>query len=111
LNLLTGPGDDAVSITLLTAAGAQIILFTTGRGNPLGAPAPTVKISSNTRLARQKPHWIDFNAGELLEGTDMKALARKLLHDVLAVASGKTLTWNERNNYREIALFKDGVML
>ncbi len=111
LNLLTGPGDDAVSITLLTAAGAQIILFTTGRGNPLGAPAPTVKISSNSRLAAQKPHWIDFNAGELLEGTDVKALARKLLHDVLAVASGKTLTWNERNNYREIALFKDGVML
>ncbi|GAK60284.1 altronate hydrolase [Candidatus Vecturithrix granuli] len=111
LNLLTGPGDDAVSITLLTAAGAQLILFTTGRGNPLGAPAPTVKISSNTRLAAQKPHWIDFNAGELLEGVDLNRLARKLFHDVLAVASGKALTWNERNNYREIALFKDGVML
>lgn len=111
LNLLTGPGDDAVSITLLTAAGAQIILFTTGRGNPLGAPAPTVKISSNTRLATQKPHWIDFNAGELLEGVDLNTLARKLFHYVLAVTSGKTLTWNERNNYREIALFKDGVML
>lgn len=111
LNLLTGPGNDAVSITLLTAAGAHLILFTTGRGNPLGAPAPTVKISSNTRLARKKPHWIDFNAGELPDGADMSALARQLLQYALDVASGRVLTCNERNNDREIALFKDGVML
>jgi altronate hydrolase len=95
----------------LTAAGAHLILFTTGRGNPLGAPAPTVKISSNTRLAAHKPHWIDFNAGELLKGADLAALAQRLLRRVLDVASGRVLTCSERNNDREIALFKDGVML
>ncbi|MBD3307881.1 altronate dehydratase [candidate division KSB3 bacterium] len=111
LNLLDGPGADAVSITGLTAAGVHLILFTTGRGNPLGAPVPTVKISSNSHLAARKAHWIDFDAGQLLHDTSLPDLSQKLLHDVLDIASGKRRTCNEINQYREIAIFKDGVML
>lgn len=111
LNLLTGPGNDPVSVTALTAAGAHLILFTTGRGNPFGAPAPTIKISSNSLLALRKPHWIDFDAGRLLRGEPIGTLARELLQVVLDTASGKLRTWNERNQYREIAIFKDGVTL
>jgi altronate hydrolase len=111
LNLLTGPGNDPVSITALTAAGAHLILFTTGRGNPLGAPVPTIKISSNTPLAKRKPHWIDFDAGRLLDGASIPDLADDLFRAVLKVASGNMLTRNEQNNYREIAIFKDGVTL
>jgi altronate hydrolase len=111
LNLLAGPGDDAVSITVLTAAGAHLLLFTTGRGNPLGAPVPTVKIASNSPLAARKSHWIDFDAGVLLNEVLMPALAQQLFHYVLDIASGKTLTRNEQNNYREISIFKDGVTL
>jgi altronate hydrolase len=111
LNLLNGPGNDIVAVTNLMAAGAQIILFTTGRGTPLGAPVPTVKISSNSALAAQKPHWIDFDAGELLSGTPMTQLAENLFSYILKLASGETLTKNEINGYREISIFKDGVTL
>jgi altronate hydrolase len=111
LNLLTGPGNDPVSITALTAADAHLILFTTGRGNPLGAPVPTIKISSNTPLAKRKPHWIDFDAGRLLDGASLPDLAHDLFCTMLKVASGNMLTRNEQNNYREIAIFKDGVTL
>jgi altronate hydrolase len=111
LNLLTGPGNDPVSITALTAAGAHLILFTTGRGNPLGAPVPTIKISSNTPLAKRKPHWIDFDAGRLLHDASLNNLAHDLLRFLLDLASGTVLTCNEHNNYREIAIFKDGVTL
>ncbi len=111
LNLLTGPGNDPVSITALTAAGAHLILFTTGRGNPLGAPVPTIKIASNTTLAERKPHWIDFDAGRLLNEALSDSLVHELLNLALNVASGKTRTCNEQNQYREIAIFKDGVTL
>lgn len=111
LNLLRGPGNDIVSVTALMAAGAHIILFTTGRGTPLGSPVPTVKVSSNTDLADRKTNWIDFNAGQLLEGKEMKDVSEDLLNFVLKVASGELQTKNEFNNYREIAIFKDGVTL
>lgn len=111
LNLLSGPGNDLVSTTNLTAAGAQLILFTTGRGNPFGAPVPTVKISSNSVLYHNKKHWIDFNAGSVLEGKDPAALARELFDFILDVASGRKQTKNEVYGYREIAIFKDGVIL
>ncbi len=111
LNLLKGPGNDIVASTALTAAGAHIILFTTGRGTPLGAPAPTVKISTNTELYRRKSNWIDFNAGQLLEGSDAKAVVQDFYNYVLRVASGEEKTRSEENGYREIAIFKDGVTL
>lgn len=111
LNLLEGPGNDIVSTTALTAAGAHLILFTTGRGTPLGAPVPTVKISSNTALAERKPGWIDFDAGRLLGAGDADALLAEFMHLMLDVASGLRRTKNEINGYREIAIFKDGVTL
>ena len=110
LNLLSGPGNDLVSATDLTAAGAHIILFTTGRGTPFGAPAPTVKISTNTALFEKKGNWIDFNAGSVAEGEDLDAAGERLLDYVLGVASGEK-TKAEQHGAREIAIFKDGVTL
>lgn len=110
LNLLEGPGNDIVATTALTAAGANLILFTTGRGTPLGAPVPTVKVSTNTPLFKKKPHWIDFNAGVLLDGESQEAVDQAFWEYVIAIAEGEK-TNNEKHNYREIAIFKDGVTL
>ncbi len=107
LTLLNGPGNDIVAVTNLMAAGAHMILFTTGRGTPLGSSIPTVKISTNSKLAETKANWIDFDAGRMLDGLD---LTDELLQFVLAVASGEQ-TKNEKNGYEEIAIFKDGVTL
>jgi len=111
LNLLQGPGNDIVAVTNLMAAGAHIVLFTTGRGTPLGGPVPTVKISSNSTLARVKANWIDFDAGVLLEDASMDDVAKDFFKYIVDVASGTTLAKNETNDYREIAIFKDGVTL
>lgn len=102
LNLLNGPGNDMVAVTNLTAAGCHLILFTTGRGTPLGAPVPTIKISTNTKLADKKAGWIDFDAQS---GKD-----DDLFNLIIETANGKE-TQNEINGYREIAIFKDGVTL
>ena len=111
LNMLSGPGNDLVSATALTAAGAHIVLFTTGRGTPFGAPAPTMKLSTNTPLAEKKANWIDFNAGTVADGKDsLDESAEKLMDLVLKVAEGKQ-TCAEARGYREIAIFKDGVVL
>jgi len=110
LNLLTGPGNDLVSATNLAASGAQMVLFTTGRGTPFGSPVPTVKISSNTDLYTRKRNWIDFDAGTVAVGEPIEAAGRRLFTHVLACASGE-LSANERNGYRGIAIFKDGVTL
>ena len=107
LSLLNGPGNDAVAITNLMAAGVHIILFTTGRGTPIGSPVPTVKIATNKNLAQKKSNWIDFDASGVLEGNP---LTDELFNYIIEVASGKE-TKNEINNYREIAIFKDGVTL
>lgn len=111
LNLLTGPGNDMVASTVLAAAGCQVILFTTGRGTPFGTVIPTLKIATNTSLATRKQNWIDFNAGQLLEGKTMDGLADELLDLILDVASGKTEAKNEIGKFQEIAIFKDGVTL
>jgi altronate hydrolase len=109
LTLLESPGNDAVSSTALAAAGATVILFTTGRGTPLGFPVPTVKIASNSGLAARKPGWIDFDAGTVLDrGFDASADA--LLACIAAIASGE-ITAAERNGEREIAIWKRGVTL
>ena len=107
LSLLNGPGNDIVAITNLTAAGVHMILFTTGRGTPVGAPVPTVKISTNKSLAERKKSWIDFDASPVLSGND---LTDEFLDYIISVASGAE-TANERNNYREISIFKDGITL
>lgn len=107
LSLLNGPGNDIVAITNLMAAGVHIILFTTGRGTPVGAPVPTVKIATNHSLATRKANWIDFDASPTLEGNP---LTDELFEYVVSVAEGRE-TQNEINNYSEISIFKDGVTL
>ncbi len=111
LNMLYGPGNDLVSATALTAAGAHVILFTTGRGTPFGAPAPTMKIATNTPLATKKTTWIDFNAGVVADGAKtLDEAAQDLMDLVLEVCSGKK-THAEEKGFREISIFKDGVVL
>ena len=110
LNLLSAPGNDLVASTALAAAGAQIVLFSTGRGTPFASPVPTVKIASNSHLASHKHGWIDFNAGELLEGKELGELSQDLMDYVLAVAGGRQVC-SERNGYHDMAIFKTGVTL
>lgn len=110
LNLLTGPGNDIVSTTNLTAAGANIILFTTGRGTPLGASVPTIKVASNSHLAKRKSNWIDFNAGELIKSNDFENMTEEIFKLLIDIASGRK-TKNEQNGYRDISIFKDGVIM
>lgn len=108
--LVNAPGNDGVSSTAMTVAGAHMLLFTTGRGTPLGMPVPTLKIATNTALAERKPTWIDFNAGTLADGeADIDALAAQLFELVLDIASGKKQARNEINNNREITIWKSGV--
>ena len=112
IGLINAPGNDGVSSTAMVAAGAHVLLFTTGRGTPLGFPSPTIKISTNSDLAAKKPSWIDFDAGPIALGTStFDELGPKLYALVLDVASGRTQTKNERNGFREIAIWKDGVTL
>lgn len=110
LNLMTGPGNDSVSITDLLSCGAQILFFTTGRGNPLGAAIPTIKIASNNVLYERKERWIDYNAGAILDGKTFDDAAHELWDLMIQTASGEH-TKNEIYGYREIMIFKNGVLL
>jgi altronate hydrolase len=110
LNLLNGPGNDMVAVTNLSCAGCHLVLFTTGRGTPFGGFVPTVKISTNSELYSKKPNWIDFNAGVIAEGEPMETVAARFIDFVIEKASGSPVN-NERNGYREIAIFKTGVTL
>ena len=110
LNLLFAPGNDLVASTALAAAGAQIVLFSTGRGTPFGCPVPTLKISSNSSLAERKANWIDFNAGTLVEGGTIQEKAHELFDFVVSVAEGRK-TRNEINNFQSMAIFKTGTTL
>jgi altronate hydrolase len=110
LNLLSAPGNDLVAASALAAAGCQMVLFTTGRGTPFGSFVPTMKISTNTQIYKLKPHWIDFNAGSLVEDMSLEALTEEFIEYIIKVASGKLVN-NEKNNFRELAIFKNGVTL
>jgi len=110
LNLLSAPGNDLVASTALAAAGCQIVLFTTGRGTPFGTFVPTAKISTNSALAQNKPLWIDFNAGEIVDGKLFSEVDESFINFVLSVASGSPVN-NEKSGYSEIAIFKSGVTL
>ena len=111
LSLLQAPGNDLVAANALAVSGAQLILFTTGRGTPFGCPVPTAKISSNSALAKRKQAWIDFNAGQLLEGKPMPELTEAFLAFVLKLASGEIKAKAEYLDKHELAIFKDGVTL
>ena len=110
LNLLSAPGNDLVASTALASAGCHIVLFTTGRGTPFGTFVPTMKIATNPTLASRKPNWIDFSAGQLIEGKTMEQLLPEFIDKIVAVASGEK-SRNEINDYREISIFKNGVTL
>ncbi|WP_418821674.1 UxaA family hydrolase [Parabacteroides johnsonii] len=110
LNLLSAPGNDLVASTALASSGCHLVLFTTGRGTPFGTFVPTVKVSTNSNLNARKPNWIDFNAGSLLEGKSMEELCECFIQFIIGIASGNP-TNNEKNGYREIAIFKSGVTL
>jgi altronate hydrolase len=110
LNLLSAPGNDLVAATALAASGAHIVLFTTGRGTPFACPVPTMKISSNSRLAGKKDNWIDFNAGVVAEGEDLDVAGQRLFDEVVAVASGKEVK-SEIAGFHDMAIFKQGVTL
>lgn len=112
LSLLEAPGNDLVASCALAASGAQLVLFTTGRGTPFASPVPTLKISSNSDLAARKNCWIDFDAGRMLsEGTEPSSLSRELLDLVLSVASGKEKAKSESLEKSEFAIFKNGITL
>ncbi len=110
LNLLSAPGNDLVAATALAACGCHIVLFTTGRGTPFGTFVPTMKIATNPTLASNKPHWVDFSAGQLVEGRTMQELLPEFIDKVVAVANGQQAR-NEEHGYREISIFKNGVTL
>lgn len=110
LNLLSAPGNDLVAATALASSGCQIVLFTTGRGTPFGSFVPTMKISTNSNLYNNKPGWIDFNAGVILENKTMEEAHEDFIQYIIKVASGELVN-NEKKNYREIAIWKMGVTL
>ena len=110
LNLLSAPGNDLVAATALASCGCHLVLFTTGRGTPFGTFVPTMKIATNPTLAKNKPNWVDFSAGQLVEGRTMQELLPAFIDKVIAIASGQP-TKNEANDYREISIFKNGVTL
>ena len=110
LNLLNAPGNDLVASTALAASGAQVVLFTTGRGTPFACPVPTVKISSNTGLAEKKQRWIDFDCGVLTRESTPEQLGQQLFEFVLQVASGKWLK-SEELGFHDMAIWKQGVTL
>ena len=110
LNLLSAPGNDLVASTALAASGAHIVLFTTGRGTPFASPVPTVKISSNSNIAKKKQNWIDFNCGVLTEDVTLDELSDQLFDFVIAIASGKKVKAEEAG-FHDMAIFKQGVTL
>lgn len=110
LNLLYSPGNDLVAASALAISGAQIVVFTTGRGTPFGSPVPTLKVSSNSQLAQKKPHWIDFNAGKVIDGISFAQVAEELYQLILETANGEQ-TRTEEQEIRELAIFKTGVTL
>jgi len=110
LNLLSAPGNDAVATSALAGAGCHMVLFSTGRGTPYGGFVPTVKLATNSELAAKKPHWIDFDAGQLIHDVTMDQLLGEFVDLIVAIADGRKAK-NELNDFRELAIFKSGVTL
>ena len=111
LNLLYAPGNDIVATTALGTTGCHLVLFSTGRGTPLGGFIPTVKIASNSNLSKRKPHWIDFDAGQIADSdVDYDTVFASFLNTVVEVINGQPTSAEMRDN-REIAILKTGVTL
>lgn len=105
LILMDSPGNDVESIAGMAAGGATLILFTTGRGTPLGCPvAPVVKIATNTPMAEHMAENMDFNAGAIADGTmSLEEAGEKLWALVIEVASGRP-TKAELLGHREFGI-------
>jgi altronate hydrolase len=111
VNLLSAPGNDSVATTALGSAGCHLVLFTTGRGNPFGGFIPTIKIATNSALAEKKPHWIDFDAGQIIEkNVSWEDILKLLIEKVVSIINGYP-THSEKRSFHEIAIFKTGVTL
>ena len=110
LHLLCAPGNDLVASTALAAAGCQLVLFTTGRGTPFSTFVPTLKVSTNSDLARRKPQWIDFDAGVLLEKQTMDETLHDFCQLIIDVANGRRVH-AEQAGTSEISIWKNGVTL
>jgi len=90
LVLMDTPGSDIFSLTGMAAGGAQIMIFTTGRGTPAGCPiVPVIKVASNSEMYARMEDDMDVNAGRLLEGTSMEELAGDLIDLIRRVAEGE----------------------
>ncbi len=111
LNLLNGPGNDLMACTNLACAGCHLILFTTGRGTPFGTFVPTIKIATNSTIANKKHEWIDFNAGQIVDGIDKNEVFNDFKNLVIEIINGSKKAKNEINKFEEISIFKDGVTL
>jgi altronate hydrolase len=84
------PGYDPVSVTGQVAGGANVVVFTTGRGSVFGfKPAPSIKVATNTTLYNNMTGDMDINAGIVLDGVSVQEVGRQILEEVIAVASGK----------------------
>lgn len=84
------PGFDPVSVTGIVAGGAQVMVFTTGRGSCFGCkPAPSIKIASNTPMFERMSEDMDLNAGEILHGKSVTHVGQEIFDEIVAVASGK----------------------
>lgn len=109
VTVISSPGNDLVATTALGLSGCHLVLFTTGRGTPFGGFVPTIKISTNTKMYNKKKHWIDFNAGRLLEENPEQVLSD--FYDCIEKVCNGEKTKNEINESYDIAIFKTGVTL
>jgi altronate dehydratase large subunit len=105
LAIMDGPAHDVVSVTGMVASGAQVVVFTTGLGTPVGSPiAPVMKVSSNSALYERWKDNIDVNAGAMLDGEEtLQGMGERIFQEILEVASGK-LTRAEILGHREFAI-------
>lgn len=90
LVVMDTPGLDPVSVTGIVAGGANVVVFTTGRGSCFGCkPAPTIKVATNTPMYQRMVNDMDLNAGEILMGKPVSEVGREIFERILAVASGE----------------------
>ena len=113
LNLLCTPGNDVECTTAQAAAGASIILFTTGLGTPTGNPvAPVLKLATNTPLTRRMPDTVDIDCGAVVSGeVTLEQMGERILDLVIETASGRHLTASERLGQWDFIPWKRGVSL
>ena len=88
--IMDSPGFDSVSVTGMVASGANVVIFTTGRGSCFGCkPVPTIKVSSNTPMYERMIEDMDINAGRILDGATVQELGEEMFEKIIAVASGE----------------------